>query len=54
MAGRRSVSSPLIGPMQVVPEYGISNVSLSTMCPVPEIEKGQDGKPGTVAVPVTV
>ena len=53
-AGRRSVSVPLIGPMQVVPEYGNNNVLLSTMWPVPESEKGQDGRPGTVAVPVTV
>jgi hypothetical protein len=52
--GRRSVSSPLIGPMHVDPAYGIRSVLLSTMWAVPVIENGQDGKPGTVALPLTV
>lgn len=52
--GRRSVSWPLTGPRHVVPLYGICRVLLSTMCAVPLIENGQDGKPGTEPVPVTV
>jgi hypothetical protein len=52
--GRRSVSSPLTGPRHVVPEYGTRSVLLSMICEVPERVNGQDGSPGTTAVPFTV
>jgi hypothetical protein len=54
-AGRCSTSVPLTGPRHVVPEYGIVSVlPPSVMDPTPLREKGQFGKPGTVAVPLTV
>ena len=50
----RNVSLPDSGPRQVVPEYGIVSVWLSTIVPVPLNENGQVGTPGRLAVPLAI
>lgn len=51
---RRRVSSPLTGPKQVEPRYGIRSVLLSTIRAVPLIKNAQLGKADVEAVPLMV